>query len=109
MYSASAAMNTRNRTAATPAPKASHEASGWRRRGAYSNSRATEPTANTTPSGHRATLQTASKVSPRSSAPRIAAPPINTTIDSRPSTPAVSASAKAFRYLRRKGRSRSTP
>jgi hypothetical protein len=102
-------MKTSQSSTETPAPKASHDASGWRRRGEYSNRSATDPTANATPSGQRAIFQIVSSVSPQSSVSRIAAPPMRTTSDSRASTPAVSASPRPARYFHRNGRSRSTP
>ena len=46
----------------TPAPNASQDASGWRRRGEYSNRSATDAIASATPSGQRAIRQTASKL-----------------------------------------------
>ena len=58
-------MKTSQSTTDTAAPKASHDASGWRRRGEYSKSRATEATANASPSGQRAIRQIASNVSPQ--------------------------------------------
>ena len=93
----------------TPAPKASHDASGWCRRGAYSNSRATEPSTKASPSGQRATRQTESIVSLQSTESRIAAPPISKISDKRANKPADDASSSALRYLERNGRSRSIP
>ena len=102
-------MKTSQSTTDTAAPKASQDASGCRRRGEYSKSRATDATANVSPSGQRAIRQIASNVSPQSSASRMAAPPMSTTRDSSANRPAVSASPSPTRYLRANGRSRSTP
>jgi hypothetical protein len=108
MYAASTPMRASQRTTDTAAPKASQEASGCRRRGEYSKRRATDATANVSPTGQRAIRQIASNVSPQASVSRMAAPPMRTTRDSSANSPAVTASARPTRYFRRNGPSLST-
>jgi hypothetical protein len=102
-------MKNSHRAADTSAPKASQDHSGWRRRGEYSNSSETDPIANASPTGQRAMAQSVSISLLQPTESRIAEPPTSSTTDSSRSIPAESASRSATTYLRRKGRSRSTP
>ena len=98
-------MNASHSTAASPEPTASHDASGWRRRGATSNSSASAVTTSATASGQRSTWNAA----PQPAASASVEPATSRIAASTVATPAVSISIAAVAYLRSGGRSRSTP
>ena len=92
-------------TAASPEPTASHDASGWRRRGEISKSSASAVTTRPTVTGQRRN----SNAAPQPAASASASPATSSIAASSVAPPAVTISSSATPYLRSGGRSRSTP
>ena len=85
--------------------EASHDGSGWRRRGAISKSSASAATTSAIVSGQRTT----SNARPQPAASASASPATSSTAASSVAAPAVTIRPNATAYLRSGGRSRSTP